>query len=177
MNLIHFLTLCAISTATALKLPTLRAQPRQSMPPPEPEPSPTEANALRATAALWLALVPPSYTNPQPIIETVFGLPSTSFEDRLKEPAGGFLEITSPLFVLEAGLLFALAGSLSATASNLSAKDRSRVGAAVHISSGGALATFGLTALAETQSPGGLLIDAVLMDDSDAGTVARAIAA
>lgn len=72
----------------------------------------------------------------------VFGLDTTTFEQNLREPAGGFLEITSPLWLLQAGLLIAL----SSSSLQLTDEDRSRLGAAVGLSSAGALVTLALAA-------------------------------
>ena len=49
---------------------------------------------------------------------------SATLEDRFREPAAGFLELTSPVFVLQGVLLAALAAELFAP------KDAARVGSA-----------------------------------------------
>jgi hypothetical protein len=68
----------------------------------------------------------------------LFGLPTTTFEDNLREPAAGLLELFSPLLPLEAMLLLALANGLS-----ISAEDRSRIGGALSLTSAGVAACFG----------------------------------
>ena len=138
--------MCSLLTMSLLSQTALLTRPafgrRVAAPPPPPPLSPIEQQGHRAAAAAWLALVPPCLSVPKPITQELFGLDTTTFESNLREPAAGFIEITSPLFTLESGLLLALASSSLA----LSDEDRARAGAAIGLSSVGTLATLGLAA-------------------------------
>ena len=75
------------------------------LPPPPPPVAPAEQAALRAAAGAWLASTPFALSSARGIVTDVFGLPTSTFEDNLREPAAGLLEITAPLFPLEATTL------------------------------------------------------------------------
>lgn len=129
--------------------------------------SAVEAAALRASAASWIALTVACLTNSRPVVNDVFGLATATFEDNVREPAAGFLEITSALFPLEAALLLGLAATAAtattATSSKktaydagkkdaapaaliLSRKDRARAGYALTGVSAGTLGALALVA-------------------------------
>lgn len=102
--------------------------------------SPAEFPAARLCAAGWTAAGVAAFSGPsaRAIVLDLFGLPTTTFEDNLREPAAGLLELFSPLLPLEAMLLLALANGLS-----ISAEDRSRIGGALSLTSAGVAACFG----------------------------------
>ena len=156
--------------SAALQLPTLNGGRRAAAPPPPPSPpSPPQAElALQYGCAVgWLGLSVSSLSAARPLVNDVFGLSQITFEQCVKEPAGGIvgsltsasgslplfpnessplrldiaglLEITSTLFPLEAALLVALAaGGIAA------AEDRARAGVALALTSAFSLAAFGL---------------------------------
>ena len=128
----------ALSTTSALRMPSVGRKSKPVLPAPEPT-APWESNLLKAVAAPFFAY-PAAIVQSRPVIENVFGLPSTTFEDNLREPAAGFLALYSPLGVLEGCLCLALAGAVA-----LEPEDRSRVGAAL---AGTSIATLGALALA-----------------------------
>ena len=94
----------------------------------------------------WTGVGVSCYSGPsaRAIVADCFGLATVTFEDNIREPAAGLLELVAPLFPLEAVLLVALASS----AFSLSAEDRSRIGGALSLTSAGLLATFGLAVAA-----------------------------
>ena len=135
---IVLLCMCVALSASALRVPFGKAKP--ALPPPPPEPTaPWEAPLLKAVAAPYFAY-PAAIVQSRAVIESVFGTPSSTFEDNLREPAAGFLALYSPLGVLEGCLCLALAGAVA-----LEPEDRSRVGAAL---AGTSIATLGALALA-----------------------------
>jgi len=135
---IVLLCMCVALSASALRVPFGKAKP--TLPPPPPEPTaPWEAPLLKAVAAPYFAY-PAAIVQSRAVIESVFGTPSSTFEDNLREPAAGFLALYSPLGVLEGCLCLALAGAVA-----LEPEDRSRVGAAL---AGTSIATLGALALA-----------------------------
>ena len=106
-----FLLGLAVS-ASALRMPSIGRKSKPISPPPAPEPiAPWESNLLKAVATPFFAY-PAAIVQSRPVIENVFGLPSTTFEDNLREPAAGFLALYSPLGVLEGCLCLALAKPL-----------------------------------------------------------------
>jgi len=122
-----------LAYAHGLQLPTLG---RRIAPPPPPPPAPpaAEAGLQIACAASWLALTVPSLTSAGPIVQSSFGIAQETFEQKLREPACGFLEITSPIFILEAALLLALARSL------VGSEEKARVGGALGLTGAMSLA-------------------------------------
>jgi hypothetical protein len=126
---------------------------RQTLPRPSSVPAADNhlppAPLLYGCALGWAALTPPCLLNARPVVQGFFGLPTGTFEDNLREPAAGLLEITSPLFPLEASLLVALASSVA-----VAEEDRSRIGAALFLTSLGTLTTFA------TNAAGGLSVAA-----------------
>ena len=75
-----------------------------------------ESPLLKAVAVPFFAY-PAAIVQSRPIIENVFGLSTTTFEDNVREPAAGFLALYSPLGVLEGCLCLALAGAVAGQAS------------------------------------------------------------
>lgn len=103
--------------------------------------TPFEDGFLRTCAAGWVALCPISIVNAKTTIHHVFGLATDTYQDNLREPAAGFLEITSALFPLEGALLLFLATAAGSGKVDLSAQDRSRIGAALAGVSAGTMGT------------------------------------
>jgi len=97
-----------------------------------------EKRLLQTVAVPYFA-TPVGIFQSRPIIENVFGQPSSTFEDLLREPAAGFLALLSPLGPLEGFLCLALASVA------LTPGDRSRAGAAL---AGTSAATIGALAFA-----------------------------
>jgi len=108
---------------------------------PSPAAPPADSALLRACAAGWAGLTCAAYspTGARLLINDAFGLDSSNFEDSIREPAAGLLELTSALFPLEAALLLVLSTTLVATAEN-----RARIGGALALTSGGVIGTLGL---------------------------------
>lgn len=91
--------------------------------------------------------------NAKAVVHETLGLDTSTFEANVREPAAGFLEITSALFPLEAALLLGLAAGAERFTEP---EDRSRMGAALAGASAGTLATLALSgaaAAAEAPSP------------------------
>lgn len=132
----QFAFIAVVAAGSLLRTPELpafgglgrfgRGSPPPAPPPAPPPMAPAEQALLRVCAGAWVAATPFALTNARPFVQDVFGLATSTFEDNLREPAAGLLEITSPLFPLEAALLFALAGAVSVTEA-----DRARIGAAL----------------------------------------------
>jgi hypothetical protein len=108
--------------------------------------TPFEDGFLRTCAAGWVALCPISIVNAKVTIHNVFGLATDTFQDNLREPAAGFLEITSSLFPLEGAMLLFLATAAASSKVNVSAQDRSRIGIALAGVSAGTMGTLALAA-------------------------------
>jgi hypothetical protein len=123
-------------SASALRAPLLRPPKPASGP---DAPTGLEAAALRLCAAGWAGVGVACYSGPssRAIVEDCFGLATVTFEDAIREPAAGLLELVSPLLPLEGVLLLGLA---SATVS-LSARDRSRIGLSLGLTSALTLAS------------------------------------
>ena len=106
----------------------------------EPGPRPAPAYLLPAFAQ-------PILTHPRgptlaQTVETIFGLPQTTLGDCLREPAGGLLDLTSVLSLLDIALLLILAASLGDKPRvTLLPEDAARIGAAVGLTAAGVLAT------------------------------------
>jgi len=82
---IVLLCVCLARSAAALRVPFGKA--KSAVPPPPPEPTaPWEAPLLKAVAAPYFAY-PAAIVQSRAVIESVFGTPSTTFEDNLREPA------------------------------------------------------------------------------------------
>ena len=99
--------------------------------PTKPTPPPLnsfETGLLKTCGTGWLALTPMALLSSKAITTDIFGLATDTFEANLREPAAGFLEITSALFPLEGALLFALAG---VGGLSMIQDDRARIGGAV----------------------------------------------
>ena len=76
--------------SAALQLPTLNGGRRAVAPPPPPPQAPLGNLALQYSCAVgWLGLSAPSLTAARPLVNDVFGLPQTTFEQCVREPAGG----------------------------------------------------------------------------------------
>jgi hypothetical protein len=128
------LVLLLANPALTLRAPAF-ARVRAPVAPPPPPPAPAwEKPLLQACAAGWVLGCPLVLTSALPLIETTFGLAQTTFEDKLRDPAGGFLALTSPLGPLEGFLCLSLART-----SNTNPEDRSRIGAALVGTSGATL--------------------------------------
>jgi len=133
--------LCALATSRAALFgaPALRKQPTPT--PVVPAVGGAEAVALRACAAGWTGLGVAAFSGPssRAIVDDCFGLATATFEDNLREPAAGLLELTSPLFPLEAVLLVALASTIE-----IGPEDRCRVGGTLGLTSAAIASTFAL---------------------------------
>ena len=70
--------------SAALQLPTLNGGRRAVAPPP-----PAELALQYSCAVGWLGLSAPSLTAARPLVNDVFGLPQSTFEECVREPAGG----------------------------------------------------------------------------------------
>ena len=129
-----------LSSTAALRAPNLRrATPIQATP--SGYPTSVEAAALRGCSAGWAGLAVACYSGPsaRQIVQDCFGLATVTFEDNIREPAAGLLELVSPIFLLESILLVGLAsGSL------LSASDRTRAGGALALTSVGVLSSLAI---------------------------------
>jgi hypothetical protein len=76
--------------SAALQLPTLNGGRRAVAPPPPPPQAPPAESALQYSCAIgWLGLSAPSLTAARPLVNDVFGLSQTTFEQCVREPAGG----------------------------------------------------------------------------------------
>ena len=145
------LVLLLANPALTLRAPAF-ARVRAPVAPPPPPPAPAwEKPLLQACAAGWVLGCPLVLTSALPLIETTFGLAQTTFEDKLRDPAGGFLALTSPLGPLEGFLCLSLAST-----DDLTPEDRSRIGAALVGTSGATLAALAVafaTGLSVTDVP------------------------
>ena len=129
--------LIAAPDTCALRPARPRAAPRFPAPrPPAPE---WERPLLQLCSAGWVLSTPAAITSSRPLIQNVFGLSTVTFEDNLREPAAGFLALTSPLGLLEGVLCLSLAGAVA-----LCPSDRARVGAALAGTCGATLAALAL---------------------------------
>ena len=126
--------------ATALKLPALKPD-APALKLTALKPVGAEASLLRTCAAGWSAVGISAFSGPsaRSIVSDCFGLQATTFEDNIREPAAGLLELFAPLLPLEGFLLLALANSMT-----LSAEDRSRIGGSITLTSFGVLGTMAL---------------------------------
>ena len=99
------------------------------------------------TPPIFGLLLTHTHTHPTPpqTVETIFGLPQTTLGDCLREPAGGLLDLTSVLSLLDIALLLILAASLGDKPRvSLLPGDAARIGAAVGLTAAGVFATLGL---------------------------------
>lgn len=102
---------------------------------------------LASCAAGWATLCTQTLgvTKSRATVETIFGLPQATVGDCLREPAGGLLDLTSVLSLLDIALLLILAASLGEKPRvPLLREDTARIGAAVGLTAAGVLATLGL---------------------------------
>lgn len=149
---VALLLLAAAPSAFALRAPAFARIRAPVAPPPPPPPPAWERSFLQACAATWVLGCPLLVTQALPIVENVFGVAQVTFEDRLRDPAGGFLALTSPLFPLEGFICLSLAGATE----TLAPEDRSRLGAALVGTSGASLVALVLafgTGLSVTNVP------------------------
>ncbi|KAJ1451856.1 hypothetical protein M885DRAFT_528740 [Pelagophyceae sp. CCMP2097] len=152
-----------VASCTALQTPGGRrlgqARPsfavRRGAEPPATPPTNSEAPMLAATGLTWAAvggLV--SFSggeNSKWFVTAAFGLATATFEDTIREPASGFLELTAPLFILEGVLLLALSRKLPV----FSPDDQARLGVSLGLTSVATLAalTFVFAQGADLASP------------------------
>ena len=125
------LTLCILAAANALTTPTTS---RLGTP---------ERAALGGVGVSWVALGARTF-DAAASREAVgaLGVATATFEDNIREPAAGFLELTSPLFVLQGVLLLALAANVFAS------KDAARVSSSIALASGTTLLALALAVVA-----------------------------
>ncbi|KAH8061866.1 hypothetical protein JL722_3823 [Aureococcus anophagefferens] len=114
-----------------------RTQQRAPLPPP-PAASPMPVRvATGATGAAWVALGARTFdVESSRQLVGALGVATATFEDNIREPAAGFLELTSPVFVLEGALLVALAANVF----EARPADAARVGASLALASAATLA-------------------------------------
>ena len=95
------LTLCLLAAARALTTP-----PASRLGNPE-------RAALGGVGVSWVALGARTFdaANARDAVGAL-GVATATFEDNIREPAAGFLELTSPLFVLQGVLLLALSANV-----------------------------------------------------------------
>jgi len=125
------LTLCLLAAASALTTPPAS---RLSSP---------ERAALGGVGVSWIALGARTFdaSNARQAVGAL-GVATATFEDNIREPAAGFLELTSPLFVLQGVLLLALAADVFAS------KDAARVSSSIALASGTTLLALALAVVA-----------------------------
>jgi hypothetical protein len=82
--------------SAALQLPTLKDARRAVALPPPPPPPPAELALQYSCAAGWLGLSVSSLTAARPLMNDVFGLSQNTFEQCVKEPAGGSVGSVTP---------------------------------------------------------------------------------
>ena len=125
------LTLCILGAARALTTP------------PASRLSPPERAALGGVGAGWIALGARTFdaANARDAVGAL-GVATATFEDNIREPAAGFLELTSPLFVLQGVLLLALSANVFAS------KDAARVSSSIALASGTTLLALALAVVA-----------------------------
>ncbi|KAH8055822.1 hypothetical protein JL721_10135 [Aureococcus anophagefferens] len=134
-----------------------RTQQRAPLPPP-PAASPMPVRvATGATGAAWVALGARTFdVESSRQLVGALGVATATFEDNIREPAAGFLELTSPVFVLEGALLVALAANVF----EARPADAARVGASLALASAATLA-----GLAVATSSGAVAVGASGVDD------------
>ena len=125
-----------------------RVQQRAPLPPP-PAASPMPVRvATGATGAAWVALGARTFdVESSRQLVGAPGVATATFEDNIREPAAGFLELTSPVFVLEGVLLIALAANVF----EARPADAARVGASLALASAATLA--GLAVATASRAP------------------------
>ena len=125
------LSLCMLAAARALTTP-----PASRLGPPE-------RAALGGVGAAWVALGARTF-DAAASREAVgaLGVATATFEDNIREPAAGFLELTSPLFVLQGVLLLALAANV------FESKDAARVSSSIALAAATTLLALALAVVA-----------------------------
>ena len=125
------ITLCLLAAARALTTP-----PASRLGTPE-------RAALGGVGAGWIALGARTFdaANARDAVGAL-GVATATFEDNIREPAAGFLELTSPLFVLQGVLLLALAANV------FDSKDAARVSSSIALASGTTLLALALAVVA-----------------------------
>lgn len=141
--------LCSVSLA-AQALPAHALTPKRGRSAPTPQSSrlsPPERAAVGAVGASWVALGARTF-DAAASREAVgaLGVATATFEDNIREPAAGFLELASPLFVLQGVLLLALAANVFEE----SPKDAARVSSSIALASATTLAALALAFVAGT---------------------------
>ena len=137
------LLFCLATAASAARLaPRLG---RGAKPTPAPPTTSTNDIILRTCAAGWAAIEASNYLDPElksrGIVSGCFGIAQATFEDNIREPASGFLELFAPLIGLQAILLFGLTAREQL---ELGDEDVSRLGIAQTLTSAFLLGTLGL---------------------------------
>ncbi|CAH0378794.1 unnamed protein product [Pelagomonas calceolata] len=102
-----------------------------------------ERAALGGVGAAWVALGARTFdaANAREAVGAL-GVATATFEDNIREPAAGFLELTSPLFVLQGVLLLALSANVFAS------KDAARVSSSIALASATTLLALALAVVA-----------------------------
>ena len=128
-----------------------RTQRRAPLPPPPAASTMPVRVATGATGAAWVALGARTFdVESSRQLVGALGVATATFEDNIREPAAGFLELTSPVFVLEGALLVALAANVF----EARPADAARVGASLALASAATLA-----GLAVATSSGAPVVD------------------
>lgn len=127
------ITLCLLAGAGAHALTT----------PPASRLSPPECAPLGGVGAAWVALGARTFdaANARDAVGAL-GVAIATFEDNIREPAAGFLELTSSLFVLQGVLLLALAANV------FEAKDAARVSSSIALAAATTLLALALAVVA-----------------------------
>ena len=102
-----------------------------------------ERAALGGVGVSWIALGARTFdaANARDAVGAL-GVATATFEDNIREPAAGFLELTSPLFVLQGVLLLALSANV------FEAKDAARVSSSIALASATTLLALALAVVA-----------------------------
>ena len=122
---------------------SLLAAARALTTPPASRLGPPERAALGGVGAAWVALGARTFdaANARDAVGAL-GVATATFEDNIREPAAGFLELTSPLFVLQGVLLLALAANV------FEAKDAARVSSSIALAAATTLLALALAVVA-----------------------------
>ena len=125
------ITLCILAAARGLTTP-----PASRLKTPE-------RAALGGVGAGWIALGARTFdaANARDAVGAL-GVATATFEDNIREPAAGFLELTSPLFVLQGVLLLALAANV------FDSKDAARVSSSIALAAATTLLALALAVVA-----------------------------
>ena len=101
MRILHVLLVAAVSAARQPPRGSVARFASSRAPPPFQTPN---AALLRACGAGFTLIETAQYIDPEQksrgVVESCFGIAQATFEDRIKEPASGFLELVAPLIGL-----------------------------------------------------------------------------